>query len=165
MEIKTVLIIIHLFGVVVGTGGAFAADYTFFQSIRDGKISKTEESFIKNSSKMVWLGLLVLFLSGLGLFLEDTAKYLASSKFISKMIITLIIVLNGVLFHFVHIPTLQKSLNINLKKSKFFSTIKKSIYPKWSGFGSLSGSPLLFWCFEEFKSNPLLCGTSYVLVM
>jgi hypothetical protein len=56
-EFKIIWTILHLIGVAVGAGGAFAADYTFFQSVRDRKITKTEMSFIENSSKMVWLGL------------------------------------------------------------------------------------------------------------
>ena len=89
MEIKVIWTILHLLGVAIGAGGAFASDFIFFQSIKDKKITETEMGFIENSSKMVWLGLFILVASGLGLFMLNPDQYLSSSKFITKMIIVL----------------------------------------------------------------------------
>jgi uncharacterized membrane protein len=115
VDIKTIYTIIHLIGVAIGAGGAFAADYIFFQSIKDQKITSTEMNFIENSSKMVWFGLLILVVSGLGLFTENPEEYISSSKFISKMIVVLIIAINGIFFHVTHTPRLKQSMYRNLK--------------------------------------------------
>jgi hypothetical protein len=120
VEIKTILTILHILGVAIGAGGAFSADYIFFQCIKDKRISVKEMGFIENSSKMIWLGLFILFVSGIGLFLLDPIKYSESSKFITKMIIVLIIAVNGVIFHRSHIPILKKSVGSYLTTHKEF---------------------------------------------
>jgi len=140
IDLKTIYIIGHLFGVAIGAGGAFAGDYIFFQCIKDHKISKEEFGFIKNSSKMVWVGLILLILSGLGLFLLKPDVYMESTKFISKMTIVLIITLNGILFHFLHIPIIKKSIGVDLRKNRDFIKNKSILLSS----GALS---LISWIF------------------
>ena len=50
IEIKTVYTILHLFGIAIGAGGAFASDLIFFKSIKDGKLSNTEFGFMEMGS-------------------------------------------------------------------------------------------------------------------
>jgi len=108
LDTGTLLGIAHLIGVAVGVGGAIASDLLFFKSIKDGRLSDTEFQFLILTSKMVWAGLIILVISGLGLFALDTEKYLASSKFLVKMVVVGVIVINGFFFHFSHIPRLKK---------------------------------------------------------
>ncbi|MCE9628498.1 MAG: hypothetical protein K8Q91_00660 [Candidatus Vogelbacteria bacterium] len=103
----SLFVIFHLFGVALGAGGAYLSDILFFQSIKNRHISQTELRFLSVGSKMVWIGLFILFFSGLGLFLLDIEKYLASTKFLTKMSIVLIIFLNGLLFEFIHFGHLR----------------------------------------------------------
>ena len=67
-----------------------------------------EMRFLELSSRVVWIGLLILFLSGLGLFSTNPEKYLASSKFLAKITIVSIIFLNGLVFHFFHLPRIKR---------------------------------------------------------
>src|SRR3989344_3281363 len=120
MDLKTLLTIFHILGVTMGAGGAFFADYIFLDSVKNHRVSRREMSFIGGSSKFIWWGLLLLFLSGLGLFLLDPIKYSSSPKFLTKMIIVVIITLNGLIFHKIHIPNLKKSLGEDLRQNKFF---------------------------------------------
>ncbi|HEY4473584.1 MAG TPA: hypothetical protein VI957_00280 [Candidatus Paceibacterota bacterium] len=107
IETKTLLLIVHLIGLALGVGGALMSDLMFFRAIRDKEITPTEMDFLTLASRCVTIGLFILILSGVGLFFLDTERYLASSKFLVKMTIVLILTLNGVLFHLIHIPHLK----------------------------------------------------------
>ncbi|PJE64547.1 MAG: hypothetical protein COU90_01765 [Candidatus Ryanbacteria bacterium CG10_big_fil_rev_8_21_14_0_10_43_42] len=120
IDLKTVFLITHLFGVAIGAGGAFTSDAMFFKSVRDERISKTELGFLTLGSSMVIIGLIFLILSGAGLFFLDMEMYLSSSKFLSKMTIVLLIVINGVIFHKSHLPRLFRHLNHHLPSSDEF---------------------------------------------
>jgi hypothetical protein len=117
ITIKTALIVVHLFGAVIGMGGAFASDLMFFHSIRDGRISSTELGFLELGSKMVWVGLFFIAISGAGLFLTNPDGYMESSKFLAKMSIVLVIIINGIYFHKSHIPFLAKISGVSFSKS------------------------------------------------
>ena len=120
MDFKTAFTIIHLFGVVIGGGGAFASDLIFFSSVKDRKISPTEMRFLHLGSKMVWLGLLIIIISGIFIFFSDIDKYLNSSKFLAKMTIVGIIILNGFVFHISHLPRLHRHINLHFPSSAEF---------------------------------------------
>ncbi len=107
IEPKTLLLIVHLLGIALGVGGALISDLMFFRAIRDQQISSSEMDFLTQTSRCVSVGLLLLILSGVGLFFLDPDRYLASSKFIAKMVIVLILAVNGILFHLIHIPRLR----------------------------------------------------------
>jgi len=118
---KVLLTIFHLIGVVFGAGGAAASDLMFFKSIRDHQISKAEEGFLRLGSTMVWGGLALLLLSGLGLYSLDPIYYLQSDKFFAKMLIVGILTLNGLVFHVSHLPWLQRHTDMPLRNGAGFA--------------------------------------------
>ena len=120
IDLKTVLTILHIFGAVIGAGGAYMADAMFFATVKDEVISKRELKFLKIGSNFVWVGLAVLFLSGLGLFLTNPAGYMESSKFLIKMFIVLVIFLNGVIFHVEHLPRMHRHADTHFPSSDEF---------------------------------------------
>lgn len=99
----------HIFGVALGAGGAYASDLIFFNSAKDRHISKTESRLLSASSKMVWLGLGILILSGIGLVSLRPEIFLSSEKFWAKMTVVGVIMVNGLVFHFSHLPRLLRS--------------------------------------------------------
>lgn len=96
------------------------SDAMFFLSVRDKKFTKTEIQFLKLGSGMVWAGLLILFLSGIGLLSLAPDKYMASSKFIAKMIIVAVIVINGAIMHVYQLPMIIKTADKKFQLSKKF---------------------------------------------
>lgn len=120
MEIllKQIFTSLHIIGAVIGAGAAFMSDATFLKSIKNENVDKIEFSFLNLFSKFVWGGIGLIVLSGVGLFTLQSDVYVSSSKFLAKMTIVLIIVLNGVLFHALHIPYIKKSW-----KQKLFSSL------------------------------------------
>lgn len=120
LDPKTLLLIVHVFGAILGAGGAFASDSMFFSTMRDGRISKDELRFLKLGSRLVWSGLILLALSGAFLVAADPQRYLASSKFLVKLSIVGIIAANGIIFHLIHIPRLERSVEKRLASSPEF---------------------------------------------
>ena len=109
-NVKLLFVIIHLFGVAVGAGGAFASDSAFLTSLGDKKISKDEFRMLKAFSRLVWIGTALLLISGAGLFALNPVALSASSKFLVKMSVVGVILLNGVVFHIMHLPFLERNL-------------------------------------------------------
>jgi hypothetical protein len=116
-DLHTLYILGHIVGVAIGFGGAFLSDLIFLTAARDGKISADEMRFIRLGSAAVWLGLLILVISGSLLFQSNEARYLASSKFAVKMLVVAVIFINGLVFHFFHIPRIARSVNTPLRSA------------------------------------------------
>lgn len=106
-EYKTVITIFHLLGVVIGFGAAISADFLFFMFVKNLKLSRYEIYTMGLVSRLVWLGLALIFISGLGLFLSNPSGYLSSSKFLLKMLVVTVITLNGIFLHFYVKPHLK----------------------------------------------------------
>jgi uncharacterized membrane protein len=120
IDLKTIYTLGHIFGAVLGAGGAFMSDAMFFSCIKDRKITGTELRFLRLGSTMVWAGLILLIISGTLLFSLDPVRYLESSKFLVKMTIVLVIVLNGLFFHYAHIPRIERHRDTDLRLSEEF---------------------------------------------
>lgn len=120
MDQHTILSIFHILGVAFGAGGAFLSDSMFFSAVKDEKISHTELRFLRLGGTMVWIGLGVLLVSGLLLVSENPERYLASSKFLAKMTIVAVVILNGAIFHFYHIPRLSRHAGHHFPSSDEF---------------------------------------------
>ena len=155
IELKDLFLIIHLFGVVVGMGGAFVSGQMFFSSVQDRRISDTELRFLELGAKMVWIGLSVLVISGAVLFSLDTDKYLDSSKFLAKITIVAILTVNGFLFHVSHLPRIARHTGEHLPSSDEFMRRKHFLLfngavsiSSWSSaliLGALKTVPYAYW--------------------
>lgn len=94
-EIKTISTILHVGSAVVGMGAALMGDLLFNFYSADKKLNRTEIKTLDLLSTIVWFGLLALALSGIMLFLSDPARYMASEKFMAKLTILAVLVING----------------------------------------------------------------------
>lgn len=112
IDIKTSLLIGHLFGLAVGAGGAYLSDAMFLLSIKDARFSATELRFLRLASVIIWGGLGLLILTGAGLVSLDWEKYAQSGKFLAKMTIVGIIALNGLVFHYFHLPMINRHVGL-----------------------------------------------------
>jgi len=155
IDLKTLYTIIHLFGVVIGAGSAFMSDAMYIHATRDRVINTHEFHFLKLGSRMVWIGIFIIVVSGILLFSLNPAGYLASSKFLVKMAIVAVIIVNGFFFHFAHTPVLGRTVGDMLHVSEEFRKKSRYIYiggaisiVSWSAaivLGSLRGIPYTFW--------------------
>jgi len=108
MDFQRFLLALHLFGFAIGVGGATITDVFFMKFLKDFRISRTEADFMRTLSRILWAGVIILSVTGLGLFLQDPARLLTSAKFISKMTIVLVLLLNGFFLNFVVTPSLRR---------------------------------------------------------
>jgi hypothetical protein len=69
---------------------------------------RKEEETMSTISKLVWVVIALLIITGTALFLSAPLDYLAKSKFIVKVIIFSVIVANGLLLNFWITPVLKK---------------------------------------------------------
>ena len=153
-DAKTLFLVAHIFGVALGAGGAFMSDAMFMSAVRDSRFSKTEIRFLKLASVLIWSGLTLLVLSGIGIFSTDPERYMASSKFLAKMTIVGVIVLNGFVFHFWHLPLIHRHTGVHFPTSDEFMHKRVWILVSgavsalsWSSalvLGSLSSVPLSY---------------------
>src|SRR3989344_3032840 len=103
VNLNTILVIAHVIGVALGVGGASLSDLLFFRSIKDKVISKDEFESLMTASKIIWVGLFILILSGLAIFLSiylerGSIPMLASPKWQAKLTWVGIIFANGIFF-------------------------------------------------------------------
>lgn len=98
-EYKAAFTIIHLLGVVVGMGAALVSDFLFSFYSHDKRLSPFEKNTLNLLSNIVWTGLMIITVSGIALFISDIEKYLVSTKFLVKMSILAVLVLNGYVLH------------------------------------------------------------------
>lgn len=93
--IKVPMTIAHVLSVVLGMGAALVSDALFSFYSKDRELNDTEISTLSILSKIVFYGLILIALSGVGLFLSDIEKYTNSVKFLAKMSILSILLVNG----------------------------------------------------------------------
>jgi hypothetical protein len=77
-QLREVLLILHLFGVVIGFGGAVVTDRLFFHFLRDLRISRQESVVLKYVSQIIWAGIALIFLTGTLLFIPSASELLAA---------------------------------------------------------------------------------------
>ena len=98
--------ILHMLGVVVGLGAATVTDVLFFRFLKDFRISKKEADIMATLSKVIWLALIVLVVSGIALFIPKQDVLLANGKFLTKTIALGVIIINGLMLNFYLQPRL-----------------------------------------------------------
>jgi uncharacterized membrane protein len=152
---KTPITLLHLLGFALGVGGATISDIMFFKFLKDFKISEVEEKILRIMSQVIWVGLFIAVVSGIGLYLPNTETLNESSKFLVKSTIILIITLNGALLNLYISPNLVKMSFtenvVNVKKSATFRKIAfasgaVSFVSWYTAFilGSLKSVPLTY---------------------
>jgi uncharacterized membrane protein len=93
--IKPFSTVLHVLSVVCGMGAALIADLLFSFYAKDKSFSKMEISTLGLLARIVKISLYVIVASGILVFLSDVEKYIVSAKFLAKMTILAILILNG----------------------------------------------------------------------
>jgi len=128
------LALFHVFSLIIALGGATYSDLLLFHFLKDLKVNEKEAEIMEFMGKAVFIGLGLAAISGALLFFADTEKYLSSSKFPAKMVIFLIIFLNGLALHNYMMPRLLHVVFSNEVQSKESLTIRRRAFL----FGAIS---------------------------
>jgi hypothetical protein len=94
-DIKIPVTILHVVSVVFGMGSALVSDVLFTFFSKDKKLNRTELATLDILSKVVFYSLFLIILSGITLFLSDVERYSHSGKFLAKITILGILLING----------------------------------------------------------------------
>lgn len=116
MEAHNLLVIGHILGAILGVGGATRADWLFFSTLKGNCLTKQKFLALKQMSQLIWIGLAIIIVTGLGLIwhnqLENPADPLIySQKLAAKLIIVGIILINGIVLNVVVTPKLAQHLD------------------------------------------------------
>ena len=101
----------HILAVAIGAGGAWMSDILFFTSIFDNKIDKSEYKVLKMASKIVLVGLALLYITGVLLIVTGSAP---SQRFWAKMTIVGVITINGMIMHRRIFPVMKQCMTDRL---------------------------------------------------
>ena len=96
---KIIFVVLHVLSVVMGMGSALISDLLFNFYSKDKHLNDGEIKTLKFLGNAVWVSLVFIILSGLAIFFSDPYKYEHSQKFISKMTIMALLLLNGLFLH------------------------------------------------------------------
>jgi hypothetical protein len=122
-EYKSIFIILHALAAAVGLGATTVTDALFFDFLKDFTISEKEQNVMKILSRVLWMALGMMVLTGIALFLSDPARYSISSKFLTKMIIVIVIILNGLLLNIFLHPRLLRMTFEEMHPDRFITRI------------------------------------------
>ncbi len=107
-EYRQPIVIFHAIGAALGLGGATVADILFFKFLKDFRIAEWEADVLKKLSQIIWFALAVLVITGIGLYLPNADILNQTPKFLVKVIIVGIIILNGAFLNLYISPRLVK---------------------------------------------------------
>ena len=105
-EYRAVILIFHLIAAAIGLGAATITDIFFFKFLKDLKISEQESDILGTLSQVIWFALALIILTGIGLYLPESERLLDSSKFLIKMIVVAVILVNGAFLNLLVSPKL-----------------------------------------------------------
>lgn len=148
----------HILGTVFGLGGATIADILFFKFLADYEISKKEADVLGLIKNVIFYALVVIIMTGLGMYLPNMAEFNASGPFLVKAFVVGVITLNGMLLHEYVAPHL---IHLNMKNHEVMTR-------SWHRFAfALGGVSVCSWYSVFFiamlkrvlpQSFPLLLG-------
>lgn len=117
MHIITFIKIFHLFGLVMGFGGAILLDLTIFTRGILRPVSAFTIHQTEVLSRVVTWGLVILWMTGIALIWMNTMdkpEYLTNQKLWAKIAIVMLLTANGVLIHHKILPYLKSSVGKRL---------------------------------------------------
>lgn len=154
-EYKQASVISHVFFVILGMGAALSSDVLFNVYIKDKKINPTENNTLEVLSRIIWVSLWFIVLSGIAIFLSDVSLYSVSSKFLLKMTIVGFIIINGYLFARITHGSLSKldfsDVNshhkyVKVRRMSFaFGAVSLVSWLAAFVLGSIKSIPVSFW--------------------
>ncbi|MDA2936416.1 vitamin K epoxide reductase family protein, partial [Patescibacteria group bacterium AH-259-L05] len=100
------IVVLHLLGMAIGLGGATISDVFFFKFLKDFRISSWEADVLHTLSQVIWFALAFIVLTGFGLYLPEAQELISSSKFLVKIVVVLVIIINGAFLNLLISPKL-----------------------------------------------------------
>lgn len=100
IELKPYSIALHAASAIVGMATAVASDIMFSFYSRDKIFDARERRVFEILSRIIWVALALLILTGAAIFFSDPVVYGSSVKFLVKMSIVFILTINGIVLSY-----------------------------------------------------------------
>lgn len=132
MSWSAFLVIAHIIGTSLGVGGVTVSDILFLKILKRGKIGEDTFKTLKTLSSVIWIGLIILTLSGFGFLVlyrltKSELGLIYNPKLWAKLSVVAVILFNGLIMHWKIIPLLESNVKKSLNSPEF---IKKA----WMAF-------------------------------
>jgi hypothetical protein len=117
MHLLTLIKIAHLMGLVMGLGGALLLDFTILTRGIVRPVGRFTLEQLHLLSKAVSIGLALLWVTGAALIwlnLQDKPNYLDNPKLWAKIIVVIILTLNGMIIHGYIMPFMERRVGKRL---------------------------------------------------
>lgn len=119
----SLLLLFHFIGTALGVGGATASDMLFLRTVRNRLISRDQFILIRTVSRTVMGGMVLVVLSGAGLLLDEyfrtgAMETLGQAHFQAKLIIVVVLLINGIVFHSVVFGFLKAHVDERMTEEK-----------------------------------------------
>ncbi len=143
MDWRTIFILLHIFGTILGVGGVTFALVFQRRALADGRVDPSEGAFLGITYTMLRIGLVLLVLSGFGILLlarlEDHAERLYSVRLWLKLAITGFLLVNTIAFSLKKIPDwLAHAVSITGWYAAFIIGVWRGYHWSfWAGFIAL----------------------------
>lgn len=114
IRLLTLLVGLHLIGLCFGLGGATMLDFWILRWMRWGGLPPEIARTFLFVSKVVSVGIALLWLSGLGflaVYAVESPEKLANPKIVAKFVIVLALTVNGLLIHALVLPSVLRDVS------------------------------------------------------
>ncbi|SFL74817.1 hypothetical protein [Methylorubrum salsuginis] len=114
IRLLTLLVGLHLIGLCFGLGGATMLDFWILRWMRWGGLPPEIARTFLFVSKVVSVGIALLWLSGLGflaVYAVESPEKLANPKIVAKFVIVLALTINGLLIHALVLPSVLRDVS------------------------------------------------------
>lgn len=100
MDIYTFLVMLHVIGTILGTGGATVAELQIARALKDKRVSMDERALMHANYSMIRVGMAIIFVSILGMFwyyqAQGSDALFTNEKLWIKDLMFVMIVLNAI---------------------------------------------------------------------
>ncbi len=153
--LKTSLRFSHFIGLALGLGGATLLDLMMLRFCLKGQIQPETFSIFEFSSKIISIGLRILWITGLGFLLFyalfDVAKFY-NPKVHAKLVIVMILSVNGIFIHSFILPTIRAQIGRALFDG--FGPLKRGIFITSGAISAVSWYvPVALGAFSQFNNT------------
>lgn len=151
--VKSGLVMLHLFGLVLGLGTATLLDLFIVRYMVFHPITHENCNVVEFASKVLGFGLLILWISGVGFLIHyvmfDPAK-LINGKVWAKVIIVGALTVNGATIHGIVLPLIRQRIG-----RKVFEDMSPGLRSGLMGVGAISAIswyvPMMLGAFPQFN--------------
>lgn len=113
MAPKTILLVVHVLGVICGVGGVLMLDVHLLRLLRGAAVTTQDVKFTHFVSAFVKLGLIVVWISGLiviAIAPDGPAGVLANPKLQAKLVVVVVLTINALFVETLALPLLVRNL-------------------------------------------------------